>query len=298
MINNKSHFRSKLGIHLLCRLTGGARRVIRAHCPVIKLLDGDADMRSALRLYRQYHPQGCVVFRAYTPNVPVDSSPEVCAKRYWSEVITPQLAKLSQNEQQMLSYVEGPNEGETPCWSNLQDTEWFNSFWLHLSPLMAQNGYRPCIGSIPVGNPPGSPQEVEDKLCAFRPALRQAKAMGGSWSYHAYSVKFSTDPGVEYWYSLRYRQFYAIFKRRARDLINMPLILSEGGIDDDGQHSAKPGWQRGSAEQYKQWLQWFDAEMLRDDYVLGCSLFQIGCPENWSSFELEPIADWLSGHLR
>src|SRR4029077_16173636 len=99
------------------------------------------------------------------------------------------------------------------------------------TPKSAPAGHKPWIGSTAVGNPGGSTAEMQSYLAAFVPALRQGKAAGGGWSYHAYTIGYTTDPGTEIYYSLRYRQFYSYFASAFVDLATMPLILTEGGVD-------------------------------------------------------------------
>jgi hypothetical protein len=80
----------------------------------------------------------------------------------------------------------------------------------------------------------------------------------------------------------------------------MPLILTEGGVDESGT-PATSGWQaRGTAADYERWLNWFDSQLQQDLYVMGCTLFEIGNPESWGwpSFDLEPIAGWMRNYLR
>ena len=120
--------------------------------------------------------------------------------------------------------------------------------------MIAAAGFKPCIGSIAVGNPPGTPSQIQSNISTFVPALRQAKSLGGAWSYHAYTINYTTDTGVEYYYSLRYRQFYSQFASQYPDLADMPLILTEGGVDQSGT-PATSGWQaRGTAADYERWL--------------------------------------------
>jgi hypothetical protein len=202
------------------------------------------------------------------------------------------------SDRALIDYLEGPNEGDsTPTWQSLQSAQWFSTFWQNLSPLIAAAGFKPCIGSIAVGNPPGTPDQIQSYIAAFVPALRQTKNLGGAWSYHAYTLNYDTDTGVEYYYSLRYRQFYNQFASQYPDLTNMPLILSEGGVDQSGTPSTS-GWQaRGTAADYERWLNWFDRQLSLDGYVLGCTLFEIGNPSGWPSFDLEPIGAWLGNYL-
>lgn len=292
-------FTSKIGIHLLVRYTDGAKKIIQSNCPVIKLLDCHPEMMQALKDYREKHPTGVVVLRLYTPTrYEASADPAASAKDYWDKWLRPQLSQLTEQQKKWIDYVEGANEGDMcPTWATVEDAEWFCKFWLALTPILHQNGFRPCIGSIAVGNPPGSPEEMEAKIRAFIPALKQAKRYNGSWSYHPYTLKYTKDPEIESYYSLRYRRFYAILEKYAPELKDLPMVLTEGGVDNDGTHPEKPGWKREDAEKFKDWLRWFDSEIKKDPYIKGCTLFQIGHPEGWDSFDLEPLADWLTEYL-
>ena len=291
-------FTSKIGIHLIGSYSEGAKRIVRSKCPVIKILDTHQSMMEAVRDYKTRHPRGIVVLRTYTPiQHSVSDDPAARARLFWNDVLWPQLSKLTEQQKRWIDYVEGPNECEIPCWRNLAEARWNTAFYLALIPLMTDHGFRPCIGNIPVGNPPGLPGEVRAKIRAFIPALRLAKAVGGCWSYHSYTLKYTTDPEIERSYSLRYRRFYDMLAIHAPDLMDMPLILTEGGVDSDGSHPGPPGWKREDAQSYQDWLQWFDAELKKDPYVKGITLFEIGDPAGWDSFDLEPIADWLAGYL-
>lgn len=291
---------SKLSLHLINQYTAGAARVIAAHPRVLKILDTHEPMLRAARDYKRITPQGKVVLRIYTSvRYAVQDDPAASARDFWTKVLEPPLRKLSASDRALIDYLEGPNEGDsTPTWGSLQDAEWLSRFWVELAERIHQGGFRPCIGSIAVGNPGGDAEQRRGLLAAFVPALRKARSLGGAWSYHAYTLQYTTDPSRETWYSLRYRQLHDDLVREAPDLAGMPLILTEGGVDESG-NPAESGWRaRGTAERYQQWLAWFDRELRRDRYVVGCTLFQIGDPEGWSSFDLEPMAGWLANHLR
>jgi len=295
---------SKLGIHLIGRYTDGARKIVAAGPRVIKVLDPQAnsDMVEAMRDYKRRYPDGIVVVRVWerTPQVRYRTTddPVECAEDFWRKVLEPAVNSLSPSDRKLVDFLEGPNEGEnTPTWESVEAARWFGKFWERLAALIAGAGFRPCVGSIAVGNPPGSIDEVRAKLDAFAPALRAAKRFKGAWSYHAYSLKYTTDPEVEVWYSLRYRLFYGFLRERHPDLADLPIILTEGGVDLAG-NPKTDGWRaRGSAEKFQDWLKWFDSELRKDGEVVGVTLFQIGDPQGWWSFDLEPIADWLASHL-
>jgi hypothetical protein len=292
--------RSKLSVHFIARYTAGGRQIVSAGPRLIKVLDLGEDMRRAVREYKRLYPNGVVVLRIYTPiRYSRRDMPEERALHFWENVLWPPLSRLPEAERRLIDYLEGPNEGDTtPTWESLEDARWFARFWTALAPLMRRHGFRPCVGSIAVGNPGGSPEEVEAKFAAFAPALRVAKQLGGAWSYHAYTIRYTTNADEEIWYSLRYRKLHEILKRRFPDLANMPVILTEGGVDESGNPNLS-GWQaRGSAERYQRWLEWFDSEIRKDPYVLGVTLFQIGDPQGWRSFDLEPMAPWLAQHLK
>src|SRR5439155_2035220 len=290
---------SKLSAHLINSYTIGVSNIVAGQPRVLKILDLGSGMLQAARAYKAGTTNGKIVLRIYTPkSYPITDDPAADATNFWTTVLQPPLNALSASDRALIDYLEGPNEGDsTPTWQSLQSAQWFTGFWTNLSPLIAAAGFKPCIGSIAVGNPPGTPSQIQNYISTFVPALRQAKSLGGAWSYHAYTINYTTDTGVENFYSLRYRQFYSQFLSQYPDLADMPLILTEGGVDQSGT-PATSGWQaRGTGSDYERWLNWFDHQLAQDSYVLGCTLFEIGNPGGWSSFDLEPIAGWLGNYL-
>jgi hypothetical protein len=289
---------SKLSAHLINNYTTGSSNIIVGHPRVLKILDLGSGMLQAARAYKASTPAGKVVLRIYTTtSYPQTADPASSATNFWTTVLQPPLTSLSSADRTLIDYVEGPNEGDsTPTWQSLSAAQWLGTFWQHLSPLIAAAGFKPCIGSIAVGNPPGSTSQMQSYIAALVPALRQAKTFG-AWSYHAYTLSYDTDVGVENYYSLRYRQFYSQFASQFPDLTTMPMILTEGGIDQSGTPSTS-GWQaRGSTANYERWLNWFDHQLAQDSYILGCTLFEIGNPTGWPSFDLEPIGGWMGSYL-
>jgi hypothetical protein len=287
--------RSKLGPHLLGGKYEEARPIVLAGPPVIKVLHPHASHLQAIREYKARYPKGTVVMRIWTPRKwTVEQDPATSADEYWSEVIAPPLRALLPSDRKLIDYVEGPNEsGEVPTWESRRHAAWFGRFWSRMVARMVGEGFRPCVGSIAVGNPPGSPDEIRDWLRPLVPALEAAHRAGGTWSYHSYTIAYTENPAEETWYALRYRLIRQALVQLSPSLAGMKAILTEGGVDLDG-NGQTSGWQaRGSAERFQRWLAWFDGEMQKDDYVLGCTLFQIGDPL-WSSFDLAPIAPWLS----
>lgn len=184
-----------------------------------------------------------------------------------------------------------------PCmWEPKSATvaRWYSAVITRVAPRIAELGVRPIVLNTGVGGLPLEP-EVLDLMV---PGLRAALHTGGAWGCHGYTIKYTTDTSHELWYSLRYRQAYDYFRQRHPDLLRLPMIMLEGGVDDRGDPD-KDGWlARGTQEQYQDWLAWYDEELKKDPYVLGVTLFKIGAPSIWKSFELEPIIPWLEQHYR
>lgn len=293
--------RSKLSIHLLGgRFTQGARQVVQAGPRILKVFDLGKDMLDAAREYKRLYPSGKVILRVWhTRKWTLADDPVASANQFWNEVLLHHLQGLSPSDRRLIDYVEGPNEGDsTPTWFSLSQAHWFGRFSARLADLMASLGVRPIVACIGVGQPGGTPEEEAAKWRAFYPALSAAKRAGGGWSYHSYTINYSTDPEKEQWYSLRYRRLIKIMEKDRPDLAKMPVFLTEGGVDYSG-NAAKDGWQaRGSQEKFQQWLTWFDSELQKDPQVEGVTLFQSGDPEIWPSFELEPVLPWLAERLK
>lgn len=298
---------SKLSAHLINAYTAGSSNIVAGLPRTLKVLGLDSGfppgMVQAMRDYKSKVPGGKLVVRIYSPKTySLADDATASAGDFWTNILLKALNSISASDRALIDYLEGPNEGQTPTLgypanAALQASQWFNQFWTNLTPRIVAAGYKPCIGSIAVGNPGGTPSEMQSYLAAFVPALRQSKAAGGAWSYHAYTINYTMDLGTEIWYSLRYRQFYSYFAATFPDLNTMPLILTEGGVDFSGDPNTS-GWQaRGSQLDYELWLNWFDGQMQQDPYVVGCTLFENGDPSGWSSFDLESIAGWFKNYL-
>lgn len=285
---------SKISVHLLSSYSPGAAQIIQAHPRVIKILGTDGSMLQAARDFKASTPQGKVVCRIYTPNRwTINDNPAVAGTNFWQTVLAPALVNLSAADKALIDYVEGPNEADsTPTWGSAADTQWYNTFWMNLAPLIANAGFKPLAYSISVGNPPGTQAEIQATLDRIAPSLRRCQELGGGWSYHSYSLPYSTNLIDEIWYSLRYRQYYSYFASAHPDLVNLPLVLTEGGIDGAGPWST-----RGDTNKFQTWLAWFDSEIRKDAYCLGITLFQIGNTTDWNGFNVEPVAPWIANYL-
>ncbi len=287
----------RLGIHFLDdRYTPGARRLVAAGPRVIKLFDLGPGMREALRDYKTRWPDGTVVVRIwFQRRWSRTDDPAEAGRSFWREILRPRFESLTDQERAWIDYWEGPNEGDsTPTWETVEDARWFARFTVALADEMRRHGARPLVGNIAVGNPGGTPEEFAAKVEAFLPALEAAARAKGAWSYHAYTLDYTTDPEKESWTSLRYRRILEVVRRQRPDLAKLPLVLSESGVDRAG-NSHEDGWvSRGSADDFERWLRWFDSELRKDPTVIGATLFASGGFESWPSFELEAFLPRLA----
>ncbi len=210
---------------LVLTLSAPSLNIVSAYPRTLKVLGLDSGFPSgmvqAMRDYKANAPTGKLVVRIYSPkNYSLTDDATLSAGDFFTNILQKGLGDLSASDRALIDYLEGPNEGQTPTLgypgsAPLQASQWFNQFWTNLTRLIVAAGYKPCIGSIAVGNPGGTTAQMQSYLAAFVPALRQAQAAGGAWSYHAYTINYSTDLADEIWYSLRYRQFYSYLRPRA-----------------------------------------------------------------------------------
>ncbi len=285
---------SKLGPHHILTYTNPAASINAAGPAIIKVLDLDGTMFSTLQDAKTANPSCVSVVRIYTTTTySFSQDPTLAAQDFWNNVLSGPLNALTPAQKALIDYVEGPNE---PSYSSVSECQWHSDFWLELAPLIANAGFKPCAYSIAVGNPGGNQTEMLARIEALTPALYLCKSLGGGWSYHSYTIPYTTDINQEIYYSLRYRQYYDYFATNHPTLVDLPLLLTEGGVDIGGGPSTD-GWQaRGTAQDFENWLAWFDDRMREDPYVIGCTLFQSGSG-GWPSFDIDPVAPWIVNRI-
>jgi len=208
------------------------------------------------------------------------------------KMVSENFAKVPKDWQPMVDFIEC-----TQCMWEPKDADsalWYSEFLCNLLPRIAYLGPRPIVLNTGVG---GLPIDAAT-LSGMAPGLRLAKHLGGAWGCQGYTLKYSKDTNTESYYSLRYRRAYDYFNKYEPELSNFPMIILEGGVDDVGNEDTS-GWKaRGSLDKYTDWLAWYDSELMKDDQILGVTLFKIGAPTIWKSFELEPVVPWLDKHYK
>ena len=221
-----------------------------------------------------------------------------------------------------VDYWEGWNEFVPADAARMQ---WFARFEASRACEMQARGFRAAVGGFSVGVP-------EYALMAdFLPALEAARRCGGVFHLHEYNAPTlacgvgTGTPGLIPGapaigvpagpLTLRYRFWYEGYLK-PRGWGDLKLIISELGVDGvSGTACGGPGalgW-----KPYGEWwaqngigpdahqshvnvLAWYDAEMRKDAYVLGATVFTsgaIGARDIWHAFDMHdmllPLAKYL-----
>lgn len=182
--------------------------------------------------------------------------------------------------------------------------------------LLKKQGAKAVVGNFSCGTP-----QVED-WPAFYPALECALANGGylglheysaptmDWCYglnqwnHAENRPFSPgelgliDEGNTGWLTFRYRKVYNSLPEHLK---KVRLIITETGVDGGVTKRPGPpggGWrhfaeywaQQGKPDpiaEYMAQLQWYDAGLRQDDFVVGATIYCMSAGDDWASFDIE-----------
>ena len=244
-----------------------------------------------IEYYRKYNPNGIVVYAMVGGEFNMQKDdPEQAARDRWEKYLAPTLTRMTESQRKMINYVEVSPNMVVP--KTVEEGKWWAKYGETICRLVGEAGFRPMVITSGVGGIPCSNEQELKILDAMLPAFKAAHKYGGGWSYHGYSIYYTMDTELESYYSLRYRRVYEYFRTHAPELMDMPVALSEGGIDYMGDPRRDGYAYRGTREQYAKWLAWYDSELKKDPYVLGVTLFK-AAGWGWESFDLEPMAPYL-----
>jgi uncharacterized protein (DUF1800 family) len=166
---------------------------------------------------------------------------------------------------------------------------WQGEFYIAMMDLAEADDFRLVLYAFSSGNPPGLPDDLSAALECV-PALREAKRRGHYLSSHEYggvSTSVNTLRGTQPHHALRYQVLY-------QDVLipngaDAPLIISECGQN--------AGFQFIGTGSFIEDFAWYDAELMRDSYVVAAAAWTLG---NWvnANFQdaLPALAEYIVTH--
>jgi hypothetical protein len=157
--------------------------------------------------------------------------------------------------------------------------DWQADFYLTLMDLAEADGYRLGLWSSSAGNPP------EEFYPAIARTCRRARAHGNHiLCLHEYNLGGLLKDAPKTMVT-RYRQLYQYLEQE--DAV-IPLVISEAGENAGGGFTG--------VETFMQDFAWYDQQLSRNDYVIGCAAWTLG---DWSGANIQPalpaLADYVSG---
>lgn len=212
---------------------------------------------------RQLCPKTLIVYRQYT-----DLDFNSTADAYVTE-LTDTLNKLKGRG----IIWEGINE---PVLNSLADVQALSKWFVRFAELMHARSEKVAAFSFSTGNP----------RLEWVPSLAAAASACDYIALHEYQDPLLGGGGLT-----RYRAFRAQLPASAQK----PILITECGADDGHNN----GWQKYMpADQFMALLANYDQELLKDDYVLGATIFQYGGGAPWQTFNVatigKRIADYVS----
>jgi hypothetical protein len=238
---------------------------------------------------QKYTPTTKVIFRAQAniKNKELGDGPDgmytgdpVLSARAWMAEMMPVWAKNKAD-------WYAPLNEQDPA--TLKDFAWLNKFGQECMVVADRVGYKLAMYAFSGGNPKdvenpsvGEPFTREQAWNELISSLRYAKANGHILLLHEYGFDFGTLRASTPHLALRYRRAYEFL---ARFDANPPLVISEASAGVGFKGSVPPG----------QWVQdaaWYDQELCKDPWVIGCCLYQLGGDENLVSV-LPALSDYI-----
>jgi hypothetical protein len=156
---------------------------------------------------------------------------------------------------------------------------WQADFYLALMDLAEADGYRLGLWSASAGNPPEEAYPDIARVC------QRAKAHGNHiLCLHEYNLDglLQAAPATMV---TRYRRLYKYLKQQ--DAV-IPLAITEAGENAGGGFAG--------IDTFMQDFAWYDQQLSRNDYVIGCAAWTLG---DWSGANIQAalpaLGDYISG---
>ncbi|HEX7593419.1 MAG TPA: hypothetical protein VF429_04535, partial [Anaerolineae bacterium] len=256
---------SKLSIHLSGYPNPAFDALEKMQPSVVKVFNQSSELN--IGEIRRRCPNGVIIYRQYS-NQDYHGS----ADTFFAE-IADTFSKLRGRG----ILWEGMNE---PVINSVDDARAVNAWYVRFAQLMHAQGERVAGFSWSTGNP------VPDQLAWLAPYLVDAAAAVDAHAFHEY---YSMWGGTKDWGG------YRAFERALPPNARKPVVITEAGLDENGQPSGGFIGRLSNAD-YVNLLKQYDQVLLQDPYVLGATIFQWG-DGAWPSFDLTPVINPLSDYV-
>lgn len=266
---------TRLGCNLQQWRGGILDGVIASKAAVLKPID--TFDRSNIRTYVDT-VRGWVFPRVYVDDIPINTASNM------AQLVADRVSRQLDPIKDLVDATFFLNESQETF---PEQVKWLNEATVIYEGIMHSRGYEVIIGSFGVGNP-ANPGDI----ALMADAIRGCFAI----DYHGYGAPRIWDPNPRD-YVLRYRDMRAILEAQKDSTLLRPWVIGEVGIDGELINQSYKGWKTYvSAQEYLNELQWFDAEMAKDTYVIGACIFGLGMEAIWNDYDIEgqtQISSWL-----
>ncbi len=282
----------KLGFHINAISTPVANAIVDIRPKLIKTLHHDANF---WKKARQLLPDTFIIGRLFSPNQDFADNPTKRGKAFAERILKEEVNSLEVDGKPIYDAWESFNEVMSETASD-DHQKLYDEFQVAFAEKMRAEGFESVAMNFGTGNFLG-----EQFLRNFQGTLQNYKYLG----FHEYD--FPTldrlhkiglaDGNGGMWLALRYRRIMQ--KVREQFPNQHTAIITELGMTQGvlGGRDVGP-WDIShpiSPDDYWQSLQWYNQEILKDDYAMGACLFVVGSIHPWESFEhLGVMLDKLS----
>ncbi len=297
---------TKLGFHVTLNSGGALDYVAAVHPAVMKGVDDIGFLKDV----KQLSPNTVTIGR-YVVEQPNIGSGDAAQRAI--DFVNTWLPKYQAAP--YVDYWEGWNEVTYPNY------EWYAQFEAARACEMQKHGLKAAIGAFSTGTP--EPWQFE----AFIPAIEAGIRCGAILTTHEYGA-----PTMYLWWAQGLPESYGHpavpayldrgplagrYRFLYRDILlprglNIPLVISEAGIDGGAGAGQRPGYSNAQgwmgfwdywgsdlgvtdpAQFYVDQLAWYDSLLRQDSYVIGATIFNVSGGSSWQSFEASSLIPKLT----
>lgn len=276
--------RSKLSLHIMNwdPVEKTNNFIERTQPPVLKVMDGGLNDSKLEEAKRNLAPGTLVIGRIYFQNqqAPTDENIEtynpLAAAQATFGAMQEQVGKMGW----LVDVWEGLNEIAIDENGPVQPkhrrrAQLLSEFNVHMANLMHGAGKKYAAYSFSTGNP--NHIELWDELL---PGLMASDYL----ALHEYIFPTQDYQVPDIGMCNRYRKIIERLPAAAR----RPILITECGADLHGMTGAEGGGYRNklSEPKYWQWLAAYDAELMKDPYVLGATIYTHGASDGWETYDI------------